>query len=95
MPNKSNRPVKRYKAKGVVASVFQRTGKTNGQETTYETVSVQRPYKDAQGEWKYTESLRMNDIPEAIAVLERVYADLIEIRVQDGSTPSDRAPEEK
>ena len=55
------------------ASVFQ-TEYVRGDETfQIRTVVFQRRYRDANGEWQASNSLRVNDIPKAALVLQKTY----------------------
>jgi hypothetical protein len=39
----------------------------------YRTISLERGYKDKNGEWKSTNSFRINDLPRAALVLQEAY----------------------
>ncbi len=69
----NNRPVKKFRAGGISCSVFENHGNVNGRETTFPTVSLQRAYKDKEGNWKNSTSLRAADIPKAQLVLQKAY----------------------
>ncbi len=72
-----NRPEKRINAGAVQVSVWKNQIIKDGKTSEYKTVSFDRRYKDKEGEWKSTNSLRISDIPKAVAVLNRVYNYLI------------------
>jgi hypothetical protein len=69
-----NRPVKKVSAHGITASVWENQGKG---DTTFYTVQLQRSYKDADDQWKNTDTLRLNDVPAAVAVLQKAYNELV------------------
>ena len=71
----ANRPAKTIKYGGVRVSCWieQRTG-NDGRDFETKSVTVDRAYKDAQGQWQNTNSLREGDIPKAIAGLQEVFA---------------------
>ena len=47
---------------------------TRGEETfTIRTVSFQRRYRDANGDWQSTSTLGVNDIPKAILTLNKAF----------------------
>lgn len=64
-----------YTAKvgGVSATVFNNMKTINGSDVNIQTISLQRSYKDAQGEWKHTTNLGVNDIPKAKLALSKAY----------------------
>jgi len=62
-------PAKKFRAGGIKANVWKNAGETG----EYYTVSLERSYKDKQGNWKSTSTLRVNDIPRAALVLEEAF----------------------
>lgn len=74
---KSNQPEKKFRAGLITATVWKNETKdSDGNQVTYQTVSFERSYKDKDDRWKTTNSLRMNDVPKAILVLEKAYEHL-------------------
>ena len=74
----SKKPEENYAAGGVRVAVWKNKGKTRaGEETDYYTVKLERRYKDQNGEWQSTASLRVNDIPKARLVLDKAYEHLV------------------
>lgn len=69
-----NMPEKKFSTGALVATVWQNQGKGNaGEEVSFRTVSFQRRYKDKNGAWQSTSSLRTNDLPKASLVLQKAY----------------------
>lgn len=69
-----NLPMKKFRAGAVSATIWDNQGKNlQGQAVNYKTVSFERHYKDAAGEWQTTSSLRMTDLPKATLVLNKAY----------------------
>lgn len=74
----TNKPDAKFTAGAVSATVWSNTGSTkDGQPTSYFTVSLQRNYKDRDGNWKNSSSLRLNDLPKARLVLSKAYEFLV------------------
>lgn len=48
----------------------------NGGGRTFQTVTLQRNYKDREGKWAKANSFRANDIPKAILALQKAYENL-------------------
>lgn len=46
----------------------------------YKNATLQKNYKDKDGNWRKTGSLKANDIPKAIVVLEKAYEDMVSSR---------------
>jgi len=65
-----NGPERRINAGAISATIWQNQGKD---DSTYNTVSFERRYKDSNDEWKSTNSLRFNDLPKAALVLKKAY----------------------
>lgn len=55
------------------ASIFENEYTRGGESFTVRTVSFQRSYLDKEGTWQRTNSLRVNDIPKAVLVLNKAY----------------------
>lgn len=73
-----NQPQNKFRAGAVCATVWTNSavGK-DGEEREYSTISIERNYKDKNGEWKSTNSMRINDLPKAALVLSKAYECLI------------------
>ena len=69
-----NLPERKIRAGAISATVWLNKGqKTNGEETEYRTISLERNYTDKEGKWQSTNSMRVGDIPKATVVLQRAY----------------------
>ena len=70
-------PEKTFRAGGVVASVWQndRTIQQGNQQikVSFETVQIERTYKDKAGEWKKTSTFRKNDLPKVALVAQKAF----------------------
>jgi len=78
MENGKNLPEKRFSTGVVNATIWKNLGvNPKGEPTEYRTISLQRRYKDKQGEWQSTNSLRVNDLPKATLVLQKAYEHLV------------------
>jgi hypothetical protein len=54
--------------------VWRNCGKAKtGEAVEYRSISFDRRYKDPEGNWKSTTSLRISDLPKAIVVLNKAY----------------------
>ncbi len=74
----ANQPEARFTAGAISATVWQNTSSgSEGQQMGYYTVSLQRSYKDRDGNWKHTSSMRLNDLPKARLVLSKAYEFLV------------------
>lgn len=69
-----NMPEKKFRAGPITATVWKNQVQTaDGEEREFRTVSFDRSYKDKTGNWKNTNSLRVNDLPKAQMVLGKAY----------------------
>ncbi len=55
------------------ASVFENEYNRGSDSFNVRSVSFQRSFRDKQGEWQRSSTLRVNDIPKAILVLNKAY----------------------
>ncbi len=73
-----NMPEKKLRAGPISVTVWKNQGKgRNGQDVAYFSVSLDRNYKDKEGNWKSTNSLRVNDLPKASLLLNKAYEHLV------------------
>jgi hypothetical protein len=68
-----NVPEKRFVAGAISATIWKNSTEKTGKEISYETISISRNFKTEKGEWKSTNSLRINDLPKATVVLNKAY----------------------
>lgn len=76
------------------ASIFENEYKRGEESFTVRTVSFQRSYLDKEGNWQTTNSLKVNDIPKAVLVLNKAYEFLtsnsqVEAEADDAATMAD------
>lgn len=78
---KGNKPENRFSAGAMAASIFKNeiTKKVDGKDekVEFKTTTISRNYMDKEGKWQSTNSLRINDIPKAILVLQKAYDELV------------------
>lgn len=55
------------------ASVFENEYERGERKFAVRNVSFQRSYQDKDGNWQTTTSLKVNDIPKAVLVLNKAY----------------------
>jgi len=67
-----NKPEKKFKASPITATIWMNTTIKDSKELKLYSVNVERTYKDKE-EFKTTSSLRPNDIPKAVLVLQKAY----------------------
>jgi hypothetical protein len=73
-----NRPETKFRAGGISATVWQNNSQSkSGEAVSYRTISLDRNYKDKEGNWKSTSSLRINDLPKATLVLRKAYEHIV------------------
>ena len=74
--NTPNKPLARFTAGAVSATVWSNQSQGKDGES-YNTVSLQRRYRDREGNWKSASALRVNDLPRAHLVLSKAYEFLV------------------
>lgn len=84
MPNKEKteekaQPEIKKRAGAISVTVWKNTNKNKeGVEFDNYNFNVERGYKEKDSdEWKSTNSLRLNDVPKAISLLQQAYDDII------------------
>ena len=72
-----NQIEKKFSTGGISATVWRNESKIEDKEGEYWTISVDRRYKDKEGNWKSTNSLRVNDLPKMALVASKAYEYLV------------------
>jgi len=70
-------PDKKFRAGAISATLWGNKGIKDGTEYEFTTIGLQRSYKDKEGNWKNSNSLRLNDLPKAVLVLNKAYEYLL------------------
>jgi hypothetical protein len=69
-----NKPEKHIKFGGVRVSIWKDVRKNaGGGAFESRSVTLDRAYKDGNGQWQNTGSLRENDVPKAVAALQKAF----------------------
>jgi hypothetical protein len=71
-------PLKKFRIGSISATVWENDGKNqDGQSVTFKTVNFERSYKDSNGVWQTTTTLRTGDLPKAALVINKAYEYLL------------------
>lgn len=78
MATEKNMPLFKESMRGLITvTVWEnKIQREDGSSFTARTASLNRRYKDQNGEWKSTSTLRESDIPKAILAMQRAYEKL-------------------
>lgn len=69
-----NSPEKKFRAAPITATIWVNEVKgRDGELRSFRTISLERSYKDKNDIWQNTTSLRVNDLPKAVLVLNKAY----------------------
>lgn len=68
----STKPVKVLRLRGISASIFENPTKTNGRDSVFYKVSIQRTYKDGD-DFKTTSSFGRDDLPIVSLLSQRAW----------------------
>jgi hypothetical protein len=69
-----NMPERKIRAGAICATIWQNSSsKEDGKETSYNTISLERVYKDKEGKWQSTNSFRINDLPKLSLIAQKAY----------------------
>lgn len=70
---KGNKPEKKFRAGGITATIWKNTLKDGDRSFDVRSVNLERSYKDKEGNWQNTTSMRSADLPRAILVMQKAY----------------------
>ena len=65
-------PIKKFQVGGISVAVWENES-TTPEGSAYQTVSLQKRFKDKNDEWKSSNSFRASDLPKAILALQKAY----------------------
>jgi len=86
------KPVQRFAAGQVSAAIWKNDISVDGRQVTVLKATVQRRYKDKDGDWKSSNSMSRNEIPLAIYTLRKCFEYMIEgQKDEDDSNDSEKA----
>ena len=80
--NDMSHPEQKFSAGAVSASVWANENTVDGKVIKNQSVTFQKRYKDADGQWKSSSSLMDRDLPNAMVVLAKAY-EFMKLRVSD------------
>lgn len=69
-----DQPVKKFKVGGIQVAVWEnRIPNQQGQDDLLHSVTIERRYKDEQGNWRSASSYRTGDLPKLLFALTKAY----------------------
>ncbi|MDI6451611.1 hypothetical protein [Anaerobaca lacustris] len=80
----SNTPVKKITVGQVSAALWENEINVNGQVRTVLKASVQRRYKDKDGQWKSSQSFSRNEVPFVLYTLVKAFEAMAESSEESG-----------
>ena len=90
-------PEKKFSTGAICATIWKNNGASkSGVPVEYRTIQLDRRYKDKEGNWQSTDSLRLNDLPKASLVIQKAYEYLV-LKGQDskaGDVSDDQSAED-
>lgn len=66
-------PEQKFRAGAISATIWLNSRVEDGKKISFRTVSFEKNYKDKEGNWQSTNSLRVSDLPKARLVLDKAY----------------------
>ncbi len=81
-----NQPVKKFRAGQVSAAIWENQTTVNGRQVTMLKTTIERRYKDKDGNWKSSNSFGRNEIQLARHVLQQAFEAILDEEQGDDST---------
>ncbi len=86
--NEKEKPIKEFRAGGVVAALWVSKAPINGGTTPQHSIRVQKRYRDDRsGQWKTTTYFRPDELPKLALVVARAF-EFLTLRESDEVAPS-------
>ena len=83
------KPVAKFKAGQISTALWENEISVNGGKTTVLKATIQRRYKDNQGNWKSSGSFSRNEIPLVMYCLQKSFEKMIEAQNDEASDNND------
>jgi len=78
-------PIARFKAGPVSAALWENEIQTGGRTATILKATIQRRYKDTDGQWKSSTSFSRNEIPLAVHCLQKAFEKMIDLQNEESA----------
>ena len=85
------KPVAKFKAGQVSAAIWENEVSVNGRTVTMLKATVERRYKDRDGQWKSSTSFARNEIPLAMYCLQKCFEHIIGAQQEDETSVEEEA----
>jgi hypothetical protein len=69
----NNLPEQRFKAGAITATVWKNDVIKDGDNASFNSITIERSYKDKDGNWQTTHSFRTNDLPRLALVAQKAF----------------------
>jgi len=73
-------PIAKFRAGQVSAALWENEIQTGGRTATILKATIQRRYRDTDGNWKSSTSFSRNEIPLAVHCLQKAFEKIIELQ---------------
>ena len=90
--NGQQTPIAKFKAGQVAAAIWANDVEVKGRTVTILKATVQRRYKDKDGNWQSSSSFSRNEIPLAIYCLQKAFEKIIEKQGEAGNGTVEEIP---
>lgn len=70
---KDSLPEKKFRAGAISATIWQNSIEKDGKLASFNSISLERVYKDKEGQWQSTNNFRANDLPKLSLVAQKAY----------------------
>ena len=76
-------PIKKFRAGSISCAIWENEANIGGRQVPILKATVERRYKDKDGQWKSSGSFSRNEIPLAIYCLNKAFEAMVEERTGD------------
>jgi len=70
---KGNTPEQKFRAGSITATVWKNEIVKDGENASFNSITLERSYKDKDGNWQTTHSFRTNDLPRLSMVAQKAF----------------------
>ncbi len=70
-------PIKKFKVGTIGVSIWQNERETPNGTREFPSITIQKGFKDKEGNWQNTSALNSGDLPKAILAMQKAYEYLV------------------
>lgn len=81
----TNKPVKKFVVAPISVAIWEQTNEKDGKKFTTNSLTIQRTYKDKEGNYQNTQNIRVQDVAKLQLALNEAYKSLVVTQLEEAN----------